>query len=86
MDFRVCTRCGKEIEGEGILFHKKYFCSDECCEEYEELLLNVGEPVPEELAAEGIEDLDDLTLEVDVDLEDLDDLDDLDLDLEDDGF
>ncbi len=85
MDFRVCAQCGKEIEGEGIFFHKRYFCSDECCDEYEELLLEDVDPVPEDLAMDDDEDLEDPTLEAGVDLDDLEDLEDLDgLDLDDD--
>lgn len=80
MDIDVCVQCGKVIEGKGIRFRNRHFCSDECCEEWEELSLEDDEPIPEELAVddeeivEDLEDLDDLD-ELD-DLEDLDDLDD----------
>ncbi len=84
MDFEVCAQCGREIEGLGILFQGRHFCSDECCEEFEELLLVNGEPDPGELELQGIEDLDEGLedgLEADPDLDDLEDFDaDLDLD------
>ena len=80
MDFKVCARCGKEIEEQGVLFNKRRFCSDECCEEFEEMLLDGGGPEPEDLdfEAEAEADVDEDDLDEDLDLDDLDE--DLDLD------
>ncbi len=55
MDFSVCAQCGIEIEGKGIHFRNKVFCSDECCEEFEEAFSSSDEPDMEDLG----EDLDD---------------------------
>jgi hypothetical protein len=66
MDIIVCSQCGLEIEGKGIHFRKRHFCSDECCEEFEAVAVEGGEP-------------DDLDLTVDDDDLDDDDLDDDDL-------
>ncbi len=87
MDFQVCVQCGREIEDKGILFRNRHFCSDECCEEFEELYQQKGEPDPKELEVEEdevvVEDLEDLeNMNLD-DTGDSDDLDDLDIDIED---
>ncbi len=57
MDFKTCSQCGIEIEGKGIHFRDRVFCSDECCEEFEV-----------EFAARGVPDLKELDEEVDSDL------------------
>ena len=49
MDFSVCAQCGIEIEGKGIHFRDQVFCSDECCEEFEDEFSASGEPELEEL-------------------------------------
>lgn len=56
MDLSVCSQCGTEIEGKGIHFRDRVFCSDECCDEFEEQFVDSGEP-----------DMDDLELEDDID-------------------
>ena len=52
MDFDACSQCGKEIDGKGVQFRDRVFCSDECCDEFEEELLAKD--------ALSIEDLDDI--------------------------
>ncbi len=52
MDFNVCFQCGSEIEGKGIHYRNRVFCSDECCEEFEEEFIARGEPDLEELDEE----------------------------------
>ena len=59
MDFNSCSRCGSEIEGKGILFRKRNFCSDECCEEFEEDFQTKGEPQVDDLGDDDTDDLDD---------------------------
>ncbi len=49
MDFNACAQCGTEIEGQGIHFRGRNFCSDECCEEYEAEFADKDEPVIDEL-------------------------------------
>ena len=61
MDCSVCTQCGIEIEGKGIHYRDQVFCSDECCEEFDEEFVSSGEP-----------DLKDLEEEVDPDFDDED--------------
>ena len=62
MELLTCTQCGAEIEGEGIRYRRRLFCSDECCETFEEGFLNHGGPDAEDLEAEAEElfDEDDL--------------------------
>ena len=57
MDFNICIQCGIEIESKGIQFRGKSFCSDECCELFEEKFDKVVGP--------GFDDLDDDELELD---------------------
>jgi hypothetical protein len=89
MDSKVCSQCGAELESMGVQFKDKVFCSDECCDEFEEQLS--GETIP---ALEELEEGEDKLLAVGDDLgyrdeADLDD-DDLDADFDefamDDGF
>ncbi len=80
-DYNQCTQCGCEIEEAGIQFRGKFFCSDECCEKYEQNLLDKDEPVLDELADD--EDADLLNLDEDLDYnEDEDDEDLLDDDFD----
>jgi hypothetical protein len=85
MEPRSCDYCGAEIEGDGIVHRKRAFCSDECCEAWEDELLNHGEPDAEDLAETddplGFDD------DVDDDLDgDVDEDGDLDGDLDDEYF
>lgn len=58
MDFSVCSQCGIEIEGKGIHFRDRVFCSDECCEEFEEEFVTRGEPDIDDLDEDLTEDFD----------------------------
>lgn len=58
MDFSVCSQCGIEIEGKGIHFRDREFCSDECCEEFEDEFSKLGEPDLESLDEDNDEDFD----------------------------
>ena len=42
MELLTCTYCGAEIEGEGIRHRRRLFCSDECCEAFEDEFLDHG--------------------------------------------
>ena len=44
MEVVTCTRCGAVVDGEGIRHRRRLFCSDECCEEFEDQFLDHGEP------------------------------------------
>ena len=67
-----CAHCGVLIEEMGLEYKGLLFCSDDCCEEYEDNLLTNGEPDPAELNDEELKDLDleDITFEEDSDLDD----------------
>lgn len=79
----MCAQCGSEIEGKPVTFRGRWFCSDDCCETFDQDFALKGEP--------GADDLDD---ELEADFEDDFDEDDFDEDLgykddeddEDDGF
>jgi hypothetical protein len=58
MDFSVCSQCGIEIEGKGIHYRDQVFCSDDCCEEFEEEFNSSDEPDIEDLEEEDPEDFD----------------------------
>jgi len=75
MQPRTCHQCHLEILDDGIEHRRRQFCSDECCELFEDLFMLRGEPDPQDLA-EAEEDLDGADL-------DADDLDDEDLDADD---
>ena len=51
MEPRICTCCGVVIETGGIDYRHHLFCSDGCCEAYEDRLVAHGEP--------DLDDLDD---------------------------
>jgi len=87
MDSNVCAQCGVEIENKGIHFRKHFFCSDECCEDFDLELTSKGDPVIDDLLDDDLdaEDIDeDLDFDEDED-EDEDPLDD-DFDLDPDDF
>jgi len=87
MDFNVCAQCGAEIESKGIHFRKNFFCSDECCEEFEAEFAKKIEPVIDELDDANLELDDDDTLGYrDDDDEDEDDPLDDDFDIDPDSF
>lgn len=82
MDPRTCDHCGQEIEdGDGIRHRRRLFCSDECCEAFEDEFLTSGEPDEVDLD----EDLDELDPLDDDDLDPLEEEDGLDP-LDDDDF
>ena len=62
METRICTYCGAEMENEGIRHRNRLFCSDECCEAFEDEFLVHGEP--------DLADLDDETEDKPFDLDD----------------
>ena len=55
MEFNSCAQCGVDIESKGIHFRGQVFCSDECCEDYEALMADKGEPGLEELEADDLD-------------------------------
>ncbi len=81
MDPQPCAYCGGLVEDQGIRHRRKLFCSDECCEAFEDEFMRRGEPDPVDLD-EPFDDLDPLDEELDPD-DDLDPLDE-ELDLDDD--
>ena len=56
-DYIECTQCGGEIEETGIQYRGKFFCSDDCCEKYEQDFLDKDEPIIDELADDEDDDL-----------------------------
>jgi hypothetical protein len=54
-----CFQCGADIDGEGIEHRGKVFCSDECCEEFEDELTVNGAPDLDELEDEEAYDEED---------------------------
>ena len=77
----ICFQCGIEIEeGTGIRHRSRLFCSDECCDQFEEEFAAAGEPgvaelETEELLAGDLDlDLDEIDLDADIETEN-DDLD-----------
>jgi len=75
----ICFQCGIEIEeGTGIRHRSRLFCSDQCCDRFEEEFAAAGEPgiaelETEELLAGGL-DLEEIDLDADF-AEESDDLD-----------
>ncbi|PID80432.1 hypothetical protein CSB20_07495 [bacterium DOLZORAL124_64_63] len=55
-DYSVCTQCGTEIEENGIQFLGHMFCSDECCEAYEQEFPENGDFDPDDEDLENFED------------------------------
>jgi len=80
-----CAQCGGEVDGEGIRHRGRLFCSDECCEEFEEDFLTRGEPGVEELDGDDDDDFDEDDLDIDEDDDDGDFVDD-DIDSDDDRY
>lgn len=74
----ICSQCGADIDGTGIRHRGRLFCSDECCETYEEEFLTKGEPGLHELDEDLDEDLD--FDEDELDEDELDEDDDFDVD------
>lgn len=75
---RTCHQCGVEILDTDIEHRRRHFCSDECCDAFEDERLLRGGPDPlDPDAADAELDVDGLEPE-DLDAEDLED-DDLDL-------
>jgi len=66
----LCAQCGSEIEVRPIAYHGRMFCSDECCETFDQDFALKGGP--------GDDDLDD---DLEADYEDDFDEDDFDEDL-----
>jgi len=44
MEPRPCDHCGTVVENEGIRHRRRLFCSDECCEAFEDRFMENGEP------------------------------------------
>lgn len=61
MSMDKCAWCSGEVTDDDVRYRKRLFCSDECCDEYQDDLTTNGEPNPEELeqefSAEDIEDI-----------------------------
>jgi hypothetical protein len=72
MEPKVCTYCGAEITDQGIEFRRQLFCSDECCETWEDEFLDKGVPDLVDLEGDDLED-DEFLDDVDLDDDDLDD-------------
>ncbi len=53
-----CAHCGDEVGESGVEYKSRFFCSDECCEEYEDNLITNGEPDAKDLTEAGLEDVD----------------------------
>ena len=51
MEPPICDRCGTVVEGSCIRHRRRVFCSDECCEAYEDQFMVCGEPDPADLLA-----------------------------------
>jgi hypothetical protein len=51
-----CFHCGAVIDGEGIEHRGKIFCSDECCDAYEEDLTNNGGPDLDDLDEDDLDE------------------------------
>jgi hypothetical protein len=75
MSENQCTYCRAEIDEVSVEFRGLFFCSDECCEDYEDNLTINGEPNPEELAAGDLEEveLEEVDFEEEEDNDDFDD-------------
>jgi hypothetical protein len=50
MALRLCAQCGIEITAPEIRHRRRVFCSDECCEAFEDVFLIRGGPDPIDLA------------------------------------
>jgi hypothetical protein len=83
MSQSICSQCGADIDGTGIRHRGRLFCSDECCETYEEEFLTKGEPGLDELDGDLDEELE--FDEDDLEDEELEEDDDFDVDEDDDN-
>ena len=73
MDTERCEQCGQDFDGPGVDFRNHTFCSDTCCETFEERLVLNGEPAEVDLAEDfGDEDFEDADFEA-ADPDDFDD-------------
>ena len=79
----ICSQCGGDIEGAGIKHRARVFCSDECCETFEEAFLTKGAPALDDLGDEELE-LDDEEIDLEDDEFEDEDLEDDDLESDDD--
>ena len=84
MELTVCHQCSAEIEGKGIHFRGYVFCSDECCEEFEEAFADREEPDLDDLE-DDISAADDLGYRDD-DFDDADDFENDDLEIRPEDF
>jgi hypothetical protein len=55
MNPRICAQCGAVILDHGIDHRRRHFCSDECCERFEDLFMKCGEPDPADLESAALE-------------------------------
>jgi hypothetical protein len=51
MDPEICEYCGGTLQDPAIRHRQRVFCSDDCCEAFEDELVQNGEPAAEDLAA-----------------------------------
>ena len=49
MEILTCNQCGALVEGAGIRHRRRLFCGDECCEEFEDRIVDHVEPDAVEL-------------------------------------
>ena len=49
MEILTCDQCGTLVEGAGIRHRRRLFCGDECCEEFEDRIVDHVEPDAVEL-------------------------------------
>ncbi len=66
-----CEYCGADIEDTSVEYRGHFFCSDECCDEYEAHQVANGEPDPDELDDEDLKDIEieEMKFAVDSDLD-----------------
>jgi hypothetical protein len=61
MGVKECAWCGEEITGEGIKYNKLLFCSEECCDDYQDDLAAKDDDLDDlddELSEEDLKELD----------------------------
>ena len=49
MEILICDHCGALVEGADIRHRRRLFCSDECCEKFEDRVRNHVDPDAVEL-------------------------------------